>query len=139
MPGPISGSLAPPNEVEAKQLRDQERARTASMSSHAQVVEPVGVDYAATNTVRRKPSLACSMAASAAPQSFRDLTAIYNVVSERRNAFDSLLWHWYMRRPTTGRVNRSDVPFQSYYGIWSSGILVCDGTCAAEIHPRRKR
>lgn len=87
------GSLAPPTEIEAKQLREQERARTTSMSSHVMIIEPpAAVDHAPT--IRHQPSQAFSIAASAAPQSFRDLTAIYNVVSERRNAFDSLLWQW---------------------------------------------
>lgn len=104
-PGKYS-SLKPPNEVEAKHLREQERARSTSSSSHLASERNLGAhdpdelvdkrnmtqgNVLHTPTVRHKPSQVLSIAASAAPQNFRDLTAIYTVVASRRDSFDSLL------------------------------------------------
>lgn len=91
--------LTVPDEREAKHLREQERARTASVSSHNIRPDQDGT----IATVRHKPSQALSIAASAAPQSFRDLTAIYNVVSSRRESFDQLLWQWFGQPYTVER------------------------------------
>lgn len=66
------------------------RTRALEITKEA-TEEQEDADRFGSRNLRHMPSQAFS-ASSAPPLTFHDLSAIYQVVSDRRNAYDNLLW-----------------------------------------------
>jgi len=104
---PAHTRLAPYSEA------DHQRARNASVASREHITidigDPAALEHVASrhsvvsdghlhvahpfahNTLKHRAS--ALSAVTAPPLNFRDISAIYEVVAERRNAFDALLWN----------------------------------------------